>query len=83
MIYFPLGILCLMEKKHKKEKGIVESHPEEVPKINPQEDLETRVRLFNQDFVEIQKKYKLKAIGRAELPGGVFLEIPIQLIPTA
>lgn len=59
------------------------------PKITTEQaELNTRARLFDKEFQELQQKYRMKAVAQIVFPTGqgtppAFLNVPIILIPFA
>lgn len=56
------------------------TQPEQTPE---QKDLEMRVKLFDKEFQEIQRKYLLKVVAQVIFPGGAVLSVPIQVFPVS
>lgn len=55
-------------------------------KSKEQEEIETRARLFDKEFQDLQNKYKMKAIAQIVFPTGegtppAVMNVPIILIP--
>jgi hypothetical protein len=51
-----------------------------------QEEIETRARLFDKEFQELQHKYKLRAVAQVVFPTGqgtppAIMNVPILLMP--